>query len=212
VILVDGWYITDDDASIRANPIRHQMAKDIRVIDAALKHVVGRDCVIQAGARVGLWPKTLAKHFRKVIAFEPETRNYDCAKANLADCDNVELHKAALATGVKDAWLQFSDEKSGSHFLQTGSQIGEGELCEVREIDSLNLSPDAIFLDVEGVELLALVGGKETISACRPVLVLEENRSRERYGFQKGALAEWLAPFGYSVVDRVGKDLIFVSR
>jgi FkbM family methyltransferase len=187
------------------------MAKDIRVIDAALKHVVARDCVIQAGARVGLWPKTLARHFRKVIAFEPETRNYDCAKANLQDCGNVELHKAALGPEHSVAWVSFSDEKSGSHWVQEASPVS-GERCEIRTIDALGASPDAIFLDIEGYESFALHGGRETIASCKPVLVLEENRSRERYGIAKGELSRWLSPFGYSVVDRVGKDIILVAR
>lgn len=208
--LVDGWYITDDDAAIRANPIRHQMAKDIRVIDVALKHVIGRDCVIQAGARVGLWPKTLAKHFRKVIAFEPETRNYDCAKANLADCDNVELHKAALGGSHYDAWVAFSDKKSGSHWVQ-GEKPEAGEHCDVRSIDFLNALPDAIFLDIEGMELAALTGGRQTIEACRPVIVVEQNDSRLRYGVEKKQISDVLKAFGYRVVDRVGKDLILVA-
>jgi len=184
------------------------MVKDIRVIDVALKYIVGRDCVIQAGARIGLWPKTLAKHFRKVVAFEPETRNYDCAKANLQDCDNVELHKAALGSSPCDSWLAFSDEKSGSHWLQQ-DKAAAGEACEIRMIDDLLAAPDAIFLDIEGFELYALQGGRETISNCKPVMVLEENSSRIRYGIGSGDLARWLKPFGYSVVDRVGKDLIF---
>jgi FkbM family methyltransferase len=207
--LVDGWYITDEDVAKNHHPVRYQMAKDIRVIDAALRHIVGRDCVIQAGARIGLWPKTLAQHFRRVIAFEPETRNYECAKLNLADCDNVELHKAALGAEHYVAWLAYSGEQTGSHWLQEAKPVN-GEQCEIRVIDDLGLSPDAIFLDVEGFELNALEGARNTIAACKPVLVLEENSARERYGFAKGALATWLRPFGYVVADRVGKDLIFV--
>lgn len=208
--LVDGWYITSEDVARNHHPVRYQSAKDLRVIDVALKHTIGRDCVIQAGARIGLWPKTLAKHFRSVIAFEPESRNYACAVANLADSDNVELHKAALGAEHYLAWLAFSDEQTGSHWLQT-AKPEQGEQCEIRTIDSLGVSPDAIFLDVEGFELFSLEGARETIEACRPVLVLEENDARARYGVRKGELARWLVPFGYRVVDRVGKDLLFAA-
>jgi FkbM family methyltransferase len=213
VQLVDGWYITSEDVAKNHHPVRYQSAKDIRVIDVALKHIVGRDCVIQAGARVGLWPKTLAQHFRKVVAFEPEGRNFECAKANLADCDNVELHKAALSKAQGRGWLAFSEEQTGSHWMAVGpgvAMIPEGESCDTVAIDDLNLSPDAIFLDIEGWELVALGGAQKTIDACKPVLVLEENSARKRYGFEKGALASRLKPYGYVVADRVGKDLIFV--
>jgi FkbM family methyltransferase len=209
VRLVEGWYIPEQDAAIHVHPVRHQMAKDIRVIDVALKHVIGRDCVIQAGARIGLWPRVLARHFRKVIAFEPETRNFDCALMNLQDCDNVDLRKAALGAEKRVAKLAFSDDKSGSHFIDHDGSRSKVETCDVTTIDALKASPDAIFLDVEGYELFALQGGLETIEQCKPLLILEQNDSRLRYGIDKSQIVALIAPFGYRAVDRCGKDIIY---
>lgn len=206
--LVDGWYITDDDAAIGAHPVRRQMAKDIRVIEVALKHVAKRELVIQAGARVGLWPHTLAKHFVRVIAYEPESRNLECSKANTAELANVEIRHAALGKEPDRMMVEYSDYQSGSHQIVPS---GGDEWCEVETIDGLKESPDAIFLDIEGYELYALEGALETLKRCRPLLVLEENNARRKYGIDRGRLAVFLKPFGYKAVDRVGKDWLFVA-
>lgn len=204
--LVGGWYITSEDADIRASPIRHQMAKDVRIIDLALRYVRHRSLVIQAGARVGLWPAVLAKDFERVIAFEPETRNYECAKLNLWDCENIELHHEALGKEAGQRMIEFSKIQSGSHQIV---ETGGDEPCEVVTIDSLNESPDAIFLDIEGYELFALEGALETIGRCKPLLVIEQNDSRLRYGIDKSQIVGLLKPFGYESVDRCGKDIVY---
>lgn len=209
---VDGWYIPDRDPNLETNknPIRQQSANDIKVIPKALRYTVGRSCVIQAGCRVGLWPATLAKHFAHVETFEPETRNYECAVKNLESIPNVKLHKAALGRAPSTMWLEYSRHASGSHQVVTDSR-SPGHECEVMTIDSLGLAPDAIFLDIEGFEMYALIGGEETVAKNKPVLVLEENHSADRYGIKKGSLAKWLAKYGYRVVDRQYRDYIFVA-
>lgn len=204
--LVNGWYITAEDAAIGANPVRRQMAKDIRVIEVALQYVSRCGLVIQAGARVGLWPAKLAERFERVIAFEPETRNYECAVANLANSTNVELHNAALGKSPGRMMVEFSQVQSGSHQIV---ETGGDELCEVVMIDSLGVDPDAIFLDIEGYELFALEGAIETLGRCKPLLVLEQNDSRLRYGIDKSQIVDLLKPFGYEPVDRCSKDVIY---
>jgi FkbM family methyltransferase len=173
-----------------------------------LRHVKKRDLVIQAGARVGLWPYTLAEHFNRVIAYEPETRNEECARANTVSLPNVEIRKAALGKAPDRMMVEFSDYQSGSHQIVVSA--GD-EWCEVVTIDGLNESPDAIFLDIEGFELFALEGAAQTLKRCRPLLVLEENDARKKYGIDRGRLAAFLKPYGYAAVDRVGKDWLFVA-
>lgn len=204
--LVDGWYITDDDAEIGANPVKRQSAKDLRVIGTALKHVRGRDLVIQAGARVGLWPRTLAQHFARVIAFEPESRNEECARANTANLPNVEIRRAALGKEADRMMVEYSTVHSGSHQIVTS---GGDEWCEVGTIDGLCESPHAIFLDIEGFELYALEGALKTLERCKPLLVIEQNDARLRYGVDKAQIVELLKPFGYAAVDRYAKDIVY---
>ena len=206
----DGWYYPDLDPRLTSTktPLR-QFANDAGVIDRALGHGAGRGLVIQAGARIGIWPALLSAHYERVIAFEPETRNYECARLNLTAYPTVELHHAALGKTIERRWVEWSAESSGSHQI-VDSEDEYTEPCDVVTIDSLGASPDAIFLDIEGFEIYALEGAVKTLERCHPMLVLEENNARIRYGFNKGDLGKWLYQFGYSVVDRHYKDFIYV--
>lgn len=206
----NGWFFPEPDPRHKKDetPLR-QFSRDVLIIDIAMRHAARRACAIQAGARVGIWPALLSEHYEQVLAFEPETRNYDCALLNLTAYPGVSLRKAALGNESRSMWVERSSVSSGSHQIVTdpGEQT---EPCEVVTIDSLNASPDAIFLDIEGFELYALQGAVETLKRCHPMLVLEINDARLRYGISKEAITKWLSDFGYRVVDRLNKDFVFI--
>lgn len=202
---VDGWHITDEDAAKNLNPVRRQSANDVRVIDIALRYVKSRRLVIQAGARVGLWPYMLAQEFARVIAFEPENRNFACARKNTEHLPNVDVRHAALGREAGRLMVDFSEIQSGSHQIDSEGD----EPCDVVTIDSLSVNPDAIFLDIEGFELYALEGALETLARCKPLLVIEQNDARLRYGIDKSQIVGLLKPFGYAPIDRCYKDIIY---
>lgn len=207
-----GWFFPDQDPRIKSDktPLR-QFSRDVLCIDLAMKYAGRKKLVIQAGARIGIWPAILSEHYERVIAFEPETRNFECALLNLSGSyPRVKVHRAALGREVGTAWVEFSDDTSGSHQIVEGKSEYT-EPCEVVTIDSLNESPDAIFLDIEGFELYALQGAVETLTRCHPLLVLEVNDARLRYGIAKDQLTKWLEKeFGYHHIDRFNKDMILV--
>ena len=47
------------------------------------------------------------------------------------------------------------------------------QVCETRTLDSLDLRPTFIKIDVEGLEHEVLQGGERTLRACEPVLMVE---------------------------------------
>lgn len=47
------------------------------------------------------------------------------------------------------------------------------QVCQTRTLDSLDLRPTFIKIDVEGLEHEVLLGGEATIHACEPVLMVE---------------------------------------
>lgn len=214
--LNDGWWIPKHRPELHAkwrHPVRAQMAKDIGVIERTLKHVKGRECAVQAGARVGLWPKILAGHFKAVYTFEPEHRNYACAERNLEQCENVSLYQAALGAKQGVAIVEVSNDTDGSHQIVKDHLPNKvTQSTPVVAIDSFNINPDVMFLDIEGFELFAIQGAYSTIKRCRPVIVAEHNSAMKRYGLNPHQIKEYLAPFGYTVVDRHYKDWIFVPR
>jgi len=53
------------------------------------------------------------------------------------------------------------------------------QTVEIRTLDSFGLDPLAIKIDVEGLERAVIEGGRETISRCRPMLMIEMNNHME---------------------------------
>ena len=62
--------------------------------------------------------------------------------------------------------------------------------CTIRRLDTLQLDPFFIKLDVQGHEMAVLRGGEETIRASRPILLIEEGSNAEE-------IVQFLRRFGY---------------
>ena len=69
---------------------------------------------------------------------------------------------------------------------------------EIR-IDSLNLDPDLIHLDVEGFEAFALLGAQATIARVKPLIVLETNGSGDAYGWPQEKIDNLLSSWNYKI-------------
>ena len=68
---------------------------------------------------------------------------------------------------------------------------------------------DLIQLDIEGLEVNALVGGMETIETYRPIVVIEE-KQLPQYDEKKMKEARvFLESLDYQEIGRVHKDVIF---
>jgi hypothetical protein len=73
-------------------------------------------------------------------------------------------------------------------------------VCQVRTLDSFNLAPSLIKIDVEGMELQLIEGGMSTIAIHLPVLMVESVTpvimqklsplGYTRYGYQRHRLLE----------------------
>lgn len=65
-----GLYWPDYDP--RPADTHHALMKRQHHSNAVLPYVRGRECVVQAGGHVGVWPLLLAKKFATVHTFEPD--------------------------------------------------------------------------------------------------------------------------------------------
>jgi hypothetical protein len=66
-----------------------------------------------------------------------------------------------------------------------------------------------IYLDIEGSELPALKGGQATISAFKPVIVLEEKGLGRKFGYQDEDIRVFLRKFGYKPVLSIANDVVY---
>ncbi|MCM1135405.1 MAG: FkbM family methyltransferase [Clostridium sp.] len=134
---------------------------------------------IDGGAYVGDTIERLMKEakrqgvkLRRVVAFEPGNCNYRILKKKFSKADiEVTMIKKGLADTEKT--LCFRDRGSSSAFLEK-EPFGGGVMAPVINIDSVEECRDATFIkmDIEGAEMDALYGAKETILRNRPKLAI----------------------------------------
>lgn len=164
-------------------------------------HAKNRRAVVQAGGHIGIYPSILAEYFEQVYTFEPDGNNFQCLVANCAK-PNVYVARGLLGEVRGCRELRVS-KNSGGH------NVGAKGPVPTYRIDDLALAKcDAIFLDIEGFEIPALRGAMDTIKRAHPLLVVEENKKLHGKGFQFGDIERLLAPFGYTVIARMGEDLV----
>lgn len=199
MILDRGFWWPDQDIHCRA-VVLDEVDK-LREVSALC---VGKQVAVQAGGNVGVFPRWLAQVFGAVYTFEPDQENFECLCKNVPE-RNVFKFPAALAAQHRGVDLARQADNVGAHQVD-----GLGPIPTLR-IDDLCLSAcDLIYLDIEGCEWLALLGGAETINAYRPVIAFEDKGLSVKYGAAKGHIELDLAKIGYRVHSRPGNDVVMV--
>jgi len=155
-------------------------------IEAELRNILAligtlpRDCVVvDAGANIGLVSIPVAQSIRAkggiVHAFEVQRmlRYALCGAAALNDLENLQVEHRGL--GAAKAVLKVprvdygAPQDFGMVSLQNQADIASSENVEITTIDDLGLPRlDFLKVDVEGMEIEVLKGGRRTIEAHRP--------------------------------------------
>ena len=187
---------------------RHFARKDgyqARLIDHALPHCRALRLAVDVGAHVGLITRKMLNHFDRVVCFEPQPENYACLRRNIDPLRTI-AHRLA----VSDVAGVLSMENPAPHnsgAWECRPYDGNGQIDAAR-LDWFGLAPDLIKYDVQGHEMQALSGSKETLLAFKPVVIVECWRAGER----DNAPRHFMESIGYQLVESCGKDLIFAWK
>lgn len=168
-----------------------------RDIAAALSFVAGFGLAIDCGAHRGTVAKQLCQRFARVVAIEP---------GPLGDRIEAPAEVIRAAVGREPGRVSMQDglSNTGERYCVPGDEV------EVITLDSLNLAPNFIKIDVEGYELWAIQGGEQTIRTHRPVVMLEEKGHEARYGLPLGSACEQMKAWGARLVHKTpSRDWIF---
>ncbi len=116
------------------------------------------------------------------------------------------LHVPHLGALPVEARASLSPEEAQRHLDQLEGAYGRrGDVRPVevalRPLDSFDLVPDVLKIDVEGAEIGVLQGGMRTIARHRPVILLEKNADSE-------TCRMLLAPLGYVFREWDGRALV----
>jgi FkbM family methyltransferase len=157
---------------------------DLRAISAVRRFVPNVYTFIDVGANVGVWSFSLATHFSRVLAVEPDTRCYECCQRTRGHSrlSNVDVVNTALA-----------DHDGNGVLFPCASHIGDsrtynpgdadrlsGTPVKLMSFDSLvsqhhvNIERMFIKLDAQGSEPWILQGMRQSLSQAKDVVLYTE--------------------------------------
>lgn len=165
---------------------------------------------IDVGANNGYYSKTYCKRFNHVIGFEPNKsleqhlidlknthENFQYWTYGLfnesSSIDYYNVVENPSLSGVDLDYIVAVNKRINSTFnlnKLVDSQKIEKYNILTRTLDSFDLNPDFIKIDVEGVGVQVLEGARSTIERCKPTIQIE-----------KGNEESWLHSNGYVKLD-----------
>ena len=208
---IDGLVVLADFADERVLEVIHEIRgenPEYRVMKALLAQ---GDTFVDAGANYGtfsLLASRLVGNEGRVIAIEPQPRlcRSISESVGLSQAGNVTVMELALGAAPGSATLLVpADDTGRSGFFPAFSGKGHHDAVpvEVITLDSiLSRQPHGgrlfIKIDVEGSELRALAGARQTITTQKPILMVELNpwSARAAEG-STSALVALLVNLGY---------------
>lgn len=156
---------------------------------------------LDVGAQTGFYTCQLARLVGptgRVFAFEPMARSFELLCRNIEENgwnDRVSLRQVACADvgGRIEASIASGMVVAGGH----------AESIEAVRLDDLDLAPiDFCKIDVEGFEPRVILGMRDLLAKCMPVLITEFNEYWLRQaGSSSAAYGEMLSGFGYRLFD-----------
>lgn len=180
---------------------------DEHVRDALRRHLREGDCFVDVGANIGyfsLMASVLVGSTGRVVAIEPSHINLErlCGNLALNGCGNVAVVSLAASSSHGSLQINFpTPNNAGAASLRTIPSVA-GNLvlaCPLDEvIEAQALRPSVVKLDVEGFELEALKGMKNTLVRFRPVVICELTDSFLReMGQSSRELIKFMEVLGY---------------
>ena len=181
------------------------------------QYTKSRTVALDIGAHIGTHTLGLSRAVGAdgvVIAFEPNPKIYRelCMNLTLNGCTNVIPVQCAL--GDHDGQIGILTniyQNEGSSYVGAGNQI-----VELRKLDDFGIrNISFIKMDVENYEDMVLIGGRETISASRPIIFLEiQGNVEQRAAFggdgkiKTAATISLLKKMGYDAARFDGVDYL----
>ena len=206
-----GWYFPDFDRHFSRTVSQHPITDyQQATLNEAILHVKKFDCAVDVGGNIGLHAVRFANLFACVHSFEPTDINFECLKINTKQFNNIVLHKTGL--GDKESTVSIklpSDtDNCGNFSIVDFDQYTDNvieQLINICTLDSVNLAPDLIKIDVQGFDYNVLLGAADTIAQHRPVIIIESETKKSR-----NTIGEFLTVRGYSVAAKIRHDQIWV--
>lgn len=160
------------------------------------------DIAVDIGAYVGDTCHIFHDKGAEVWAFEPYPDAFEALRINCP-----WAHKLCVAVG--DGRCMFASGAFGEDDGNHGSRmVAAGGRTPSLRIDDLNLPKVTLCkIDVEGAEVMVLDGIKQTITRCKPIILIEcYNKLLAMQGFTRADVLDRLKAMGYSWRVAIGNE------
>lgn len=193
------WILSNDTHISEWVKQAQRLDFDTPTLEKHLKFIKPGDTVVDAGANIGdntiaYARATAGVATGQVIAFEPNPLAFECLRRNMTGHSHVQCEQLGLSDEHSSGELAIGPN-AGAAYLTPGESI------KLAPLDQWNL-PRLAFMkvDIEGMEVRALEGAKETIKRCKPVMYIEVNRGAlVRAGTSPEELIQWLHDNNYRI-------------
>jgi FkbM family methyltransferase len=161
--------------------------------------------VYDIGAFHGILTLFFASHCAQVVAYEPNEVNHARLIENirLNKLTNVDARKLGVGAQRGSGMLVYTPAMAGGGTLDPRAMAPVSQQIQISTLDhdiaaSTLPAPDLIKIDIEGWELEALAGVRETLATHHPALFLEMHGETMREKRRKaGEIVEFLRAAGY---------------
>lgn len=214
---INGWTLleSEEDKTMLDHASRYELSPSYdewhsKFIEEILKYYMPecseRRVVVDAGASYGWMSIPFSQVFNKVYAFEIVPEVADCLLENTKQLKNVEVFPVGLSSQKGTVKVR-TFNSSGTSRVDV-----EGRELKVEALDNYNFSNvDLIKIDVEGHEFETLQGSIQTIKRCRPVIIVECNRTGRAIPdlIFRQKVFQLLTDLEYSFFDVRHQDFVF---
>ncbi|MBO5845852.1 MAG: FkbM family methyltransferase [Clostridia bacterium] len=181
---VYGLLSDEESKRIFANTVAYKLTGAIGYLEAAvsskeevytgLLSADGIKTCLDLGAYNGDTARELAEYasgLERVIALEPDRRNFKKLSAYAETEDRFELIAKNAAAWSEPAVLEFAADGNRNSNVSSGGKVVQIEGTTVDAVAE-GLFVDYIKYDVEGSEAAAICGSANTIKRCKPALLV----------------------------------------
>lgn len=164
-------------------------------------------CFVDVGANIGYYTLYMAPLVRRVIAVEPDRRNWAPLAHNAARAPNITIVRAAASAAPGKGFLWTGGGSAVSHLA------ADGQLTDITTVDILAADDrvTAIKIDVEGHDLDVVRGAERTLRRDQPVVLTEFSVSDINDATALFSFVDALGYRAYGFVDATGNRFSLLS-